>query len=86
MIIIGLTAAVTLLWFLIYLSYIVYKDEKFLKEIRQSSMDSLIERKTIELYILIDSDSRICYTGSYIDLKSKQTNELKLIKLEGVTK
>lgn len=41
---------------------------------------------TISLYVLVDNSGRICYTGSYNDLKSKQTSELKLTKLTGVIK
>lgn len=37
----------------------------------------------IELWILIDTSGRICYTGEYKDLLTQQTSELKLIKLTG---
>jgi len=74
------------LLFAVFAIYKIHEDEKFLQKMRQIQMDSLIKRNSnkIELYILVDSDSRICYTGSYSDCKNQLTKELKLIKLEGV--
>lgn len=40
----------------------------------------------IELYVLVDNESRIVYTGSYQDCKNHKIKELKLIKLTGVNK
>jgi hypothetical protein len=37
----------------------------------------------ISLYVLVDNDGRISYTGSYEDCKKQLTNDYKLIKLEG---
>lgn len=40
--------------------------------------------KTIELYVLVDNDTRITYTGTYKDCKRKLSKDVKLIKLEGI--
>ncbi len=63
-----------------------HEQYKFLERVHQLQMDSIIERNKnlIELHVLVDKDGRISYTGEYKDLKSKQTPELKLVKLEGV--
>ncbi len=42
------------------------------------------KKNIIELYVLIDKDKRITYTGSYQSCKSNLNKELKLIKLEGI--
>lgn len=40
--------------------------------------------KIISLYILVDNDHRIIYTGSKEDCQKQLTKDLKLIKLEGM--
>jgi hypothetical protein len=50
-------------------------------------LDSTYSNKsTISLYVLVDNNNRICYTGSYQDCKNQLTTELRLIKLEGILK
>lgn len=45
-----------------------------------------VEKNVVSLYVLVDEQKRIVYTGEYTDLETKLTPELKLIKLEGVYK
>lgn len=40
--------------------------------------------KTISLYVLVDNEGRISYTGSKEQCKDNLTKDLKLIKLEGI--
>jgi hypothetical protein len=39
--------------------------------------------KTFEIYILIDKDERVVYSGSKEDCKKQLTKDYKIIKLEG---
>lgn len=48
-------------------------------------LDSTYSNKsTISLYVLVDKDGRISYTGTYEDCKTQLNRELKLLKLEGI--
>lgn len=38
----------------------------------------------IELYVLVDNEGRILYTGSYKDCEYNLNTHLKIIKLEGI--
>jgi hypothetical protein len=42
------------------------------------------DKKLISLYVLVDNEGRVSYTGSEEQCKAKLTEELKLIKLEGI--